>query len=344
MQPLFDLVDQTIHDPKLHVIFVAVLSVFGVMAAGGVVRRLNWLTEEADQSLMRLVIRLLLPCLIFTSVVGNEQLFAARNLLIPPLVGFGTLGLGIAVGALVSRLLPARITGLPDSPARRTFDFSVGSYNYSYIPIPLIALLYKDRPQEASNLMGVLFVNNLGVEIGFWTMGVLVLTGGLTPGWYLKIINAPLITIVIASSINFLGWHDNVPQFVMSMAKMLGQASIPLAVILVGAIAADHFDLSLRTLQLRVMAWSCALRLLVLPILFLLLAWGLPQLMTIPPDLLRVIVIQGAMPAAMFPIVMAKHYQGSPAVAVRVAIATTIVCLLTTPLWLRLGFNLLGSQ
>jgi hypothetical protein len=31
-------------------------------------------------------------------------------------------------------------------------------------------------------------------------------------------------------------------------------------------------------------------------------------------------------------------------VAVRVAIATTIVCLLTTPLWLRLGFNLLGSQ
>jgi predicted permease len=54
-------------------------------------------------------------------------------------------------------------------------------------------------------------------------------------------------------------------------------------------------------------------------------------------ELKRVLVVQAAMPAAVFPIVLARHYGGQPLVAVQVVLATTALGLLVIPLWLSLG-------
>jgi len=48
------------------------------------------------------------------------------------------------------------------------------------------------------------------------------------------------------------------------------------------------------------------------------------------------------MPAAVFPIIMARHYQGDPATAMRVVIGTSVVGLVTIPLWIRFGMHLVG--
>ena len=53
-------------------------------------------------------------------------------------------------------------------------------------------------------------------------------------------------------------------------------------------------------------------------------------------------MLEAAMPAAVFPIVMAKHYGGDPATAVRVVVATSLVGLLTIPLWIRFGMHFVG--
>jgi predicted permease len=45
------------------------------------------------------------------------------------------------------------------------------------------------------------------------------------------------------------------------------------------------------------------------------------------------------MPAAVFPVVMAKHYGGDPATALRVVLATSLVGLITIPLWIRAGMH-----
>jgi predicted permease len=75
------------------------------------------------------------------------------------------------------------------------------------------------------------------------------------------------------------------------------------------------------------------LRLGVLPVLFLtIVAIG-------PFDLAldRVIAIQAAMPAAVFPIILAKHYGGDAPTAVRIVLTTHLACLLTCPLWLTIA-------
>ena len=288
---------------------------------------MNWLTEEADKSLLRVTVNLLLPCLILDSALGNPALSQIGNLLLAPLFGFGTVALGIVL-ALGLRALH----GLKERSAARTFAVSVGIYNYSYIPLPLALLLF----DKATT--GVLFLVIIGVETALWTLGVWTLTGGRPGQNWRRILNAPLIAIGLALVLNALGLNAHLPAPLLTGVHWLGQCAIPLALMLIGALMADHLHEFHSQSGWRVIGAAVLLRQVVLPIGFLLAAKYLPASV----ELKRVIVLEAAMPAAVFPIVMARHYQGDPATAMRVVIGTSVVGLVTIPLWIRLGMSFVG--
>ncbi len=307
---------------QFYIVLLAVLPVFSIIAAGIGMRKVNWLTEEADQSLLRVTINLLAPCLIFDSILHNDALKDIGNVIIAPMVGFGTVALGMGIAFLLRQFIT------PDKKTLATFAVCVGIYNYGYIPVPLVNSLF-DR-----TTLGVLFVHNLGVETCIWTLGLIVLGANKEKGWR-QLINAPVIAIIVALGVNFLGLERFIPAFLLATAKMLGQCSIPMGLILVGATMADHLHEFHSARGWRVIAWACVVRLGIAPILFLLLAKFLPC----SDQLKRVIIIQGAMPAATFPIIMAKHYNGDPSTALRILVATSVIGLLTIPLWIRFGIN-----
>lgn len=303
----------------------AVVPVLGIAVLGLGVRKMGWLTEEADHSLLRLNINLLFPCLILDAALGNQALSRVHNLVLPPLVGFGTVALGMALAAGFRGL--AR---LESAPARRTFAVTVGIYNYGYVPLPLALMLYGEETA------GVLFVHNVGVELAMWTLGVMVFTGGTVRDWR-KLVNAPLFAIVLAVAINWLGLSEHVPGVIRSTMKWLGQCAIPMSLILIGAVVADYMG-QFREGGGRQIFVAVALRILILPVLFLLLARYLPATV----ELKRVMVLEAAMPAAVFPIIMSRHYGGDPPTALRVVIGTSLVGLLTIPLWIRFGSEFVG--
>ena len=74
-------------------------------------------------------------------------------------------------------------------------------------------------------------------------------------------------------------------------------------------------------------------RLGIMPLVFLCAAKFLPLI----PELKLVLLVQAAMPAAVSPVFVARHYGGSPGVAVQVVLATSILGLLTIPLWISWG-------
>ncbi len=305
----------------------AVVPVFCLALVGLAIRKCNWLTAEADQSLLRVNINLLLPCLILDSTLGNPALGRAGNLLLAPLVGFGTIALGLGLAFALRRL-----AGPLDERIGRTFAFSTGMYNYGYVPIPLTILLFN------SDTLGVLFLHNVGVECALWTVGVMVLTGhGIGRNWR-QIINAPLIAIVIALVLNFAGVAPHIPASIHSVLHLLADCAIPMALILIGATVADHLHDFHSAHGWRVIGVAALLRLGVLPVLFLLLAKWLP----VSVELKRVIVVEAAMGSAVLPIVLSKHYGGDPATAVRVVIGTSALSFLTIPLWIRFGMKFAG--
>ncbi|MEI2727458.1 MAG: AEC family transporter [Verrucomicrobiota bacterium] len=187
--------------------------------------------------------------------------------------------------------------------------------------------------------VGVLFLLMIGVETALWTLGVGTLTGGHPRQNWLRIVNAPLIAIGLALVLN-VAWFERAPARAACSPAFhwLGQCAIPMALILIGAIVADHLHEFHSHSGWRVIGAAVLLRQVVLPIGFLLVAKYLPASV----ELKRVIVLEAAMPAAVFPIVMARHYAGDPATAMRVVIGTSVVGLVTIPLWIRLGMSYVG--
>jgi len=306
----------------------AVIPVFGIIVVGFGLRKLEWLTTEADNSLLRVNINLLYPCLILDAALGNPALSRLSNLLLAPVIGFGT----VAAGMLLA-LAAKRWAGLRrDDRAARTFAATLGIYNYSYVPVPLSILLF------GAGTTGVLFVHNVGVETAMWTLGVMLFRGtGIGRDWR-QIVSAPLVAILLALLLNGTGLNSALPKPLLTAVHWLGQCAIPMALILVGAVVADHFSGLRSDWGWRVVGTAVVLRLGLLPLGFILLAKFLPASL----ELKRVIVLEAAMPSAVFPIIMSRHYHGDPPTALRVVLGTSLVSLVTLPLWIQFGMKWLA--
>jgi hypothetical protein len=312
----------------------AVTPIFVIVAAGLVLRRFNWLTEEADRSLLRICIHFLIPALILASILGNEKLRSLNNLVLPPIVGFCAATAGIGAAWIMSRW-----SGASQRDQRGTFALTAGLQNYLYYALPLIALLFDP------GTVGVLFMHNLGVDAVLWTVGVAVLSGGGLARSWRGLLNAPIIALICAVSLNLLQirslWLQTIlapDSVILTTARTLGKCAIPLALILTGAIVADHLPEIRRQPSWRIIGTALVMRFGIAPVLYFAIARFLPCSI----ELKRVLVVQGAMPSAMFPILMTRRYGGDSRIAVQIVLATTIASLVMIPIWLRLAAIFMG--
>ncbi len=312
-------------------ILEAIAPVFVIIGIGFALRKGRVLSDAADANLMRLIVTVLYPALMLRYILGNPALTTPGNVLIPPLVGCGTVVLGYFAAWFVAPLFGMRV-----STGRRTFSFTNGIYNYGYIPIPIVLALF-----PGPETVGVLLVHNLGVELAFWTVGILIVTGSFSRDSWRRVLNPPVIALVVALTINGLGYGESVPAFATRTIEFLAACAIPLGLLLAGATLADLAnDRSLLT-RPRVPLAACFTRLMLLPVVFLLLARLVPESME---ELRRVMAVQAAMPAGLFPLVVARHFGGDTRVAVQVILFTTLCSVLTIPLWIRIGLWWLGIE
>lgn len=308
-------------------LFKLILPVFALIGVGTALRRFHWIEGVAESSMIRFVVYVCMPCLVFDTIVGNAALGNPGNLLIPPLAGFITTSAGIGVAYFIGRLL-----GLGVGTGLRTFALSAGVCNYSYLPLPIVGGIWGERTQ------GVVLIHNLGVDLSLWSVGMAVLMGASPRDGWKRLISPVLVAIILAVLVNTFGWVDYVPGFIRSMTHSLGVCAVPVGVVLTGVSIADYFDEPAKLVRPTVALGACAVRLLVLPILMLVFA----RLLPCPIELKRVLVVEAAMPAAVFPIIMARFYGGHPLTAVQIVLSTTALGLLTSPLWIRFGLSFVG--
>jgi hypothetical protein len=308
-------------------IFSAIMPIFLVIGSGFIARRVGWLNAEADRSLMSVVVNLLYPAFIFSYVLGNDALRDLSNLILPPLIGFTSIVAGFGVTMLIARRL-----GIGTQKECRTFAFSTGMYNYAYFPVPIIALLFN---RETT---GVLLVHNVGVEIAMWSLGVgFILSANDPKSIWRRIFSAPVISILIAVPLNLLRVDQHLPNFAFEAINMLGKCAIPIGLLLIGATFADLAKGVQMLDRIRIPLTASVLRMGVFPVAFIFFAFLFP----FSPELKQVIIVQAAMPCAVFPIVLARHFDGSAEVALKVVLGTTLVSFLTIPLWISLGLKVL---
>ena len=311
-----------------YLVLVAVLPIFLIIGIGVLARSLRLLDTSADLSLMKLVINLLYPALIFNSILGNDILRNTKNLILPPLLGFGTVIIGFVVSILLAQTFKL---GSPQD--RRTFSFITGIHNSAYFALPIVALLFDHET------IGIMMVYNLGVELAVWIIGIGLILPQKNPISFLKrIFSAPVVAILLATWINYYRFDQNLPEFVFKSIRLLAQCAIPLALILIGATFADFKPKLKFFTQLKIPFWASTIRLVCLPIILLSITYLLP----VSTKLEQVIVVQAAMPCAVFPIVLTQHFGGSPDVAFKIVFSTILLSFITIPFWIQTGMMLFG--
>lgn len=325
-------------------ILAAVIPCFMMIGLGCVTRVGGVLNSESEKSVMNLVLWLLYPCFVLWKVPGNENL-----------QDFSVVGISIAAGfcltvvAFAVAWFMGWVSKVSIENGRHTFSVSAGLQNYGFIPIPMVEALFGDET------LGVLFVHNLGVEIALWTVGLVIISGKSKGAWK-RLINGPTIAIAIGLLLNFAGPCFEFPSesestwmvwlfgwclgMVSKTVALLGNCTIPISLVLVGASLAGVVQSEKWETKWNMILGAMAVRFAIMPIIVL----GVAAAVSFCPGLQRVLIVESAMPAAVFPVVLAKHFGGKPGVAAQIVIATSVASLLLTPTILSLALKLFGVE
>lgn len=309
------------------IILTAVIPVFLVMAAGFVMHRAGWMERDIETGMLRITLNVFVPCLIISVVIGNPALERVSVVVWGIGLGFSVIVFGFAFAYGI-----ACVFGLKQGNGRRTFSIVTAIQNYGYLPLPIIATLFPDQPGP----IALVFIHGLGVEIAMWTVGILILSRHPGAPWK-KLINGPFIAVVIGLSLNYSQGYTLIPDVVRTSMNMLGGIAIPLSIFMIGATIGRLYDRSIWSEAGRVAVASSLTRLCLLPALILAIVFYLP----VPNDLVKVLVVQAGMPAAIMPIVIVRLYGGHVPTAIKVVLITSFVSILTAPAVIAFGMRLM---
>jgi len=308
-------------------IFLSVLGVFLVMGLGAYCRRTGWLTREADRSLANLTAKVLLPALFLDRILGGTRLDSLHETWVPPAFGFGITVLGLLLGYFLAVRVGPWI-GLVDDSSRRAFALGVGICNYGYIPLPLAEKFYPDAVIS-------LILHNVGVDLALWSVGVAIISGGSGGGrpWWKAVLSPPLMAVVLGMTLRQTGLHEWVPEPVRQATTKLGNCTIPMGLLLSGAIIIDFLRDAPWKGAVKTVLGAIAFRQLIMPLLML----GITVAIAPSIEMKQVMVLEAAMPAAVFPIILARLYDRDTTTALRVVLATSLAGIVLVPIWLLLG-------
>ncbi len=309
-------------DITLPLLLGAVLPVFLLMGVGALLRRLRILSPEHDQAFIGLAVNVTYPCLILGNIVGNASLHDPANVWLPMLCGAGFM-----IGGGVLSWLAAPLFRLREGAVRRTFALACSIQNYGYLPIPIMRAIF-----PTGNWMGVLFIYTLGVELVMWTAGVWAMNPR-SKGAIRNVMNPVVLSIVLGLVLNAIPWSTGegtlhwLPGSLVKVVHMLGECAVPLGLIVVGATLYDLMSKPGWHSDAAAAAGGVVMRLAILPLTML----GALAVLPAGMEFRHIIAVQAAMPAAVFPMIIARHYGGDEATAMRVIVMSTLVSLFTIP-------------
>jgi len=301
---------------------IAVLDIALVIGVAGVLVRKKVITQEHITSLSAVTVVVFLPCLIFANVVKNFDPGALPFWWTIPLAGAAMPLVGLGLGALVlMRELPEKRNLLPLASMQ----------NAGYLVLPIGLKLFPDR-FDTFALYCFLFI--LGYNPLLWSIGrLLTAADDGRIGIRRALLTPPLVANAMGILCVLLGVDAWIPKVALEAVELLGQAAIPVATFILGAVLG-----SIR-LQLRTSWWDAvrtsAIKLMALPLITMAVVW-MAGLDRSEPLLARFFVIEAAAAPATAIILQVRTYGGDEQKIGTVMLLSYLACTVTLPLWMAL--------
>lgn len=299
-------------------VFMAILETFFIFGIGVYAWKRRMLLPENLDQLTRLTLDVFFPLLTFSTITRTFDPGKLNELWIMPLLGLALMVGGALCGIFFKRFLRSR------DPARlRTFHHICAINNYVFLPIIVLDNVWGSRH------VALILLMNVGSTIGFWTIGILTLSGHSDwkdAGKSLCSVN--IAAVLAALLVAFL--KIPVPAALGDALESLGNISIPFMLLLIGvALAVNYRSVFTHVFD---MLYLAAVRLVAIPLVLILVLLALP----LPREAFEVAMVVALMPAASSSVLVARRYGGSEEMAGQAIIVTTLLSLITIPLMMNL--------
>lgn len=295
-------------------------ALFLMLAVGGLARARRVITDEALDNLCRIVLYVTLPFLfiyVLSTKCDKDTLF---SLWVAPLFAVAIVFLGYIIARVATMFLK-----LPPKK-RDTFTFLISFQNSGFLAIPIALTLFGEEGVLA------IIIFNIGFNILYWTFGVWLFSRSNTSrdiSPFKNLINTG--TIALTLGLLFGVFSVRLPRFFLDASKILGDATIPLAMLVVGAIlASSEFK---RGANFKEIASLVFCRLILIPVIFL----GFIKCFGNISGLMRsIIILQACMPSASSSPLLAKRFGGDHDLAASGVFFTTLFSIVTIPIFMSL--------
>jgi hypothetical protein len=299
--------------------WLAILKVFLVIAVAGLLVRRGVLGQGTVTGLSDATVVLFLPCLIFSKVVATLDPAAFPLWWALPISGvaMSAVGLGIAFVAFRREL-----------PAKNNMLAVASMQNAGYLVLPVGLALY---PTDFDRFALYCFLFILGFNAVLWSLGKVLATGNGRGGGWKGLVTPPLIANLAATGLALAGAGRLVPGLVLESVDLVGQAAVPAATVVLGAVLGSV------PFRLRPHLWDAsralAIKLGLLPLLTVIVVRALGLELT-DPLLARFFVLEAASAPAVGIILQIRSYGGDEQKVGSLMLVAYAACVVTLPAWL----------
>ncbi len=317
-------------------IFIKLLALVGVVAIGYVVGRARWLSpdsKDADpaRTLSYAAFYIFIPALLFRTTARLDlQALPWRTLLaffVPVAVAM--------LGVYVWQRYRNRDGRLPVATSS-VRAMSCGFGNTVQVGIPMAAALFEETGLAihiaivSLHALTLMTIQTALVEIDLAREQARTSGTGNLLATLRKTVRNTVVHPVVLPVIAGLLWNLAslpLPGVVDELLQMLGQAVVPLCLVLIG-ISLAYYGIGGSARSAIIIS---AVKLLLIPLLVLLVAhWGLG----LEGIALAVVVMAAAMPVGSNPLIFAQRYGTLQAETSTAIVISTVAFALTAPLWL----------
>lgn len=302
----------------------AIAQIFLLGAIGYFLVKINALGESGLDALSRLTIEITLPFLIFCELIKGFTFTFYAKWWIFPLISIAITFLGLFVGSLF-------VGFIRGNDHKMQFLSLIAFQNSGYLPLALVAsLLPKD---QVGPMFIYLFLFLLGFNLLIFSLGVYMLASKKGDKFEVKNLFSPPVLATLVTLLLILLNLNRVPDSIYKPMKMIGDCTLPLAMLVVGGNLAQ---IRLGRIDKKAIFFMSLAKLVILPglgILFL-LKFRMPHLIGL------LILIELAVPPATTPSVIIRHYKKEDLLISQGIFFGHILGLISLPIFLSLYFAL----
>lgn len=296
-------------------VLIKVMVLFVLIIVGYAARKLNVFSDHVTKGLNSILIKITLPALIISSLQKEFSvtlLGQSAQLLI---ISFSV----YAASFVFAMIFPYIIK--TDPKERGVHQFVIMFSNVGFMGFPVLNAVF------GGESLFYAAIYNLPFNLLTFTVGVMLLVWNKESGLKIDrshIINPNVVAVIIGFSLFLLS--IKLPVFIGEPIKMVGDITIPLSMIVVGAMLTRvKFYHIFTNWRIYVVSF---LRLILIP----LAAYFILKNIVTDKLLLGVIVIIVAMPAAVSTPILAEEYGANSDVAAKSVFISTLFSILTIPL------------